>query len=151
IGATTAMFTVVNAVILRPLPFAEPRRLMQVAEKNDSQHLAIFGSSVLNYLSWKAQTQTFEELGAVGFGSFALSGRGDAEQFTGSRISPSVMRILGLKPILGRTFTDGEDTPGAQPVVLIGEGVWRRRFGADPAIVGQTLTLNGVPTAVIGI
>ena len=151
IGATTAMFTVVNAVILRPLPFADPARLMQVAEKNDSQHLPIFASSVLNYLSWREQTRTFDELGAVGFGSYALSGRGDTEQFTGSRISPSVMRILGLRPILGRAFADGEDKPGAEPVVMIGEGVWHRRFGADPAIVGQTFTLNGVPTTVIGI
>jgi len=151
IGATTAIFTVVNAVIVRPLPFAEPNRLVQIAEKNDALHLPIFGASVLNYVSWKEQITAFEEIGAIGFGSYALSGRGEAEQFTGSRISPSVMRVLGLRPLLGRSFADEEEKPGAAPVVMIGEGVWRRRFGADPSIVGQTLTLNGVPTTLIGV
>jgi putative ABC transport system permease protein len=151
IGATTAIFTVVNAVILRPLPFADPQRLMQVAEKNDTLHLPIFGASVLNYLSWKEQITTFDDLGAIGFGSYAMSGRGEAEQFTGSRISPSVMRILGLRALVGRAFGDGEEKPGAQAVAMIGEGVWRRRFGRDPSIVGKTLTLNGVPTTIVGI
>ncbi len=151
IGATTAMFTVVNAVMLRPLPFADPERLMQVAEKNDRLHLPVFGASVLNYLSWKEQTGTFAELGAIGFGSYAVSGRGDPEQYAGSRISPSVMRILGLAPVAGRAFVDGEDEPRARPVAMLGEGVWRRRFGGERSIVGQTLTLNGVPTTIVGI
>ena len=117
IGANTAIFSVVNAVILRPLPFDRPQRLVQVAEKNDAMHLPLFGASVLNYLSWKEQTQTLQ-LAAVGFGTFALSGDGEPEQFTGGRISPSLMPVLGLSPVAGRAFADEDDRPGAPRVVM---------------------------------
>src|SRR5207253_4192813 len=135
-------------VMLRPLPFVEPDRLMQVAEKNDKLNLPLFGASVLNYLSWKEQTQTFDQLAAIGFASFNLSGRGDPEQFTGAIISPSLMPVLGLRPVAGRAFQEDEDKPGALPVVMIGEGLWRRRFGGDRAIVGKSLTLNSVDCTV---
>jgi putative ABC transport system permease protein len=151
IGATTAIFSVVNAVLLQPLPFAEPRRLYQVAEKNDKLHLPVFAASVLNFLSWREQLERFDEIGAVGFGSYAMSGRGEPEQLAGFRISPSVMRILGLHPVRGRSFDNEEERPGAAPVAMIGEGLWRRRFGADPSIVGQTVTLNDLATTIVGI
>ena len=99
IGATTAIFSVVNAILLRPLPFAEPDRLMQVAEKNDTLNLPAFGASALNYLSWKEQTRTFDALGAIRFATFTLSGHGDPETYTGNAISPSLMPLLGLPPI----------------------------------------------------
>jgi len=150
IGANTAIFTVVNAVIIRPLPFARPDRLVQVAEKNDALHLPSFGASVLNYLSWKEQTRTLQ-LAAVGFGTFALSGAGEPEQFTGARITPSLMPVLGLSPVAGRAFADDEERPSAPHVAMLSEGVWRRRFGGDPSIVGRTLTLNGLPYTVVGI
>src|SRR5689334_21930208 len=89
IGANTAIFSIVNAVILRPLPFDHPKALVQVAEKNDALRIPNFGSSVLNYLSWKEQTATMD-LAAIGFATFAMSGTGDPEQFTGSRTSPSL-------------------------------------------------------------
>jgi len=150
IGANTAIFSVVNAVILRPLPFDRPQRLVQVAEKNDAMRLPLFGASVLNYLSWKEQTQTLQ-LAAIGFGTFALSGDGEPEQYTGGRISPSLMPVLGLSPVAGRAFVDEDERPGAPRVVLIGEALWKRRFGRDPAIVGRTLTLNGLDHTVVGI
>jgi hypothetical protein len=90
---------------------------MQLAEKNDTLHLPNFGVSVLNYLSWSEQTQTFERLGAMGFASFNMSGQGDPEQFTGSPISPSLMPLLGVTPVAGRAFLDGEDQPASAPVV----------------------------------
>jgi predicted permease len=151
IGATTAIFSVVNAELLQPLPFAEPSRLMQVAEKNDSLRLPAFGASALNYLSWKEQTKTFDQLGAVQFGTFTLSGAGDPETYTGFAITPSLVPLLGLRPPAGRTFVDGDDKPGAAPVALISEGLWTRRFGGDPAMVGRTATLNGVAYTVVGI
>jgi putative ABC transport system permease protein len=151
IGATTAIFSVVNAVLLQPLPFAEPRRLYQVAEKNDRLHVTVFAASVLNFLSWREQVERFDEIGAVGFGSYAMSGRGEADELAGFRISPSVMRILGLHAVRGRSFDNGEERRSAAPVAMIGEGLWRRRFGADASAVGQTVTLNGVPTTIIGI
>src|SRR5262249_23185433 len=151
IGANTAIFSFVYAVMLRPLPFAEPQRLVQVNEKNDKLNLPNFGASVLNYLSWSEQTQAFERLGAVGFSSFNLSGQGDPEQFTGNRISPSLMPLLGIHPVRGRAFHEDEDQPASMPVAMISEGLWRRRFGADPALVGKNLTLNGVDHTVVGI
>jgi predicted permease len=151
IAANTAIFSVVNAVMLRPLPFAEPNRLMQVAEKNDKLNLPNFGASVLNFLSWREQTQTFGELAAVGFSSFSLSGTGEPEQFVGNRVSPALMRVLGAVPVAGRGFTDDEEKPGAPAVAMIGEGLWKRRFGADPALVGRSVTLNGAPTTIVGV
>jgi hypothetical protein len=91
IGANTAIFGVVNAVMLRPLPFAEPGRLMRVAEKNEKLNLPFFGASVLNYLSWKEQTRSLE-LAALGFANFTLIGRGDPEQFQGATITPSLLQ-----------------------------------------------------------
>jgi putative ABC transport system permease protein len=151
IGATTAIFSVVNAVLLRPLPFADPDRLMQVAEKNDALHLPQFGASALNYLSWKEATRTFAQLGAIQFGTYTLSGSGDPENYTGNAITPSLMPLLGLAPVVGRGFADGDDRPGAAPVAMIGEALWRRRFGADPSIVGRTVTLNGSAWTVVGV
>src|SRR5215471_15410865 len=90
IGATTAIFSVVNTVLLRPLPFGEPDRLVTVNEKNDKLNLQNFGTSVLNYLSWREQAQSFEYLGAVGAGIFNLTGRGEPEQFAGATLTPSM-------------------------------------------------------------
>jgi putative ABC transport system permease protein len=151
VAANTAIFSVVSAVLLRPLPFADPSRLVQVAEKNDKLNLPTFGASVLNFVSWRDQTRTFEELAAVGFASFNLTGVGEPEQFVGNRISPSLLRVLGLVPVVGRGFTDDEEKPGAAAVAMIGERLWNRRFGRDPSIVGRSVTLNGSPTTVVGI
>jgi putative ABC transport system permease protein len=151
IGANTAVFSVVNAVMLRPLPFGEPARLVQVAEKNEKLNLPSFGASVLNYLSWKEQSQSFEQLGAIGAGIFNLTGRGEPEQFPGAAISPSLLPLLGIQPVAGRTFREGEDKPSAAPVVLIGEGLWKRRFGGNSSIVGKSVTLNGIDYTVAGI
>jgi len=151
IGATTAIFSVVNAVLLRPLPFADPARLMQVAEKNDSLRLPQFGASALNYLSWKEATHTFDALGAMSFGTYTLSGKGDPENYTGNAITPSLMPLLGLRPVVGRTFAEGDDKPGAAPVAMISEALWRRRFGGDRSVVGQPAMLNGLSYTLVGI
>ncbi|HTI36817.1 MAG TPA: ABC transporter permease [Vicinamibacterales bacterium] len=151
IGAATTIFSVVNAVLLRPLPFRDPARLVQIAEKNDALHLSAFGASALNYLAWKERQQSFARIGAVGFGTYTLTGRGDPETYTGNAITPSLLPLLGLQPIVGRAFADGEDKPGAAPVALISESLWRRRFGADPSIVGQPATLNGIAYTVVGV
>ena len=151
IGATTTIFSVVNAVLVRPLPFADPERLMQVAEKNDKLNLPAFGASALNYLSWKEQTHTFEDLGAIQFSTFTLLGHGDPETYTGNAITPSLMRLLGLSPVVGRAFVDGDDKPGAAPIAMISEPLWRRQFGGDPSIVGKPAVLNGIAHRIVGI
>ena len=151
IGGNTAIFSVVNAVLIRPLPFPSPDRLMQVAEKNDKLQLSSFGASVLNYLSWKEQQRVFEDLAAIGYASLALTGRGDPEQFQGNTISPSLMRVLGIQPVAGRNFREGEDSPGSEPVAIISEALWKRRFAADPAVIGAHIVLNGVSRAIVGV
>jgi hypothetical protein len=137
IVANTTIFSVVNSVLLKPLPFKDPETLVQVAEKNDKLKLPIFGSSVLNFVSWREQSQSFEELGGVGFSNYTLSGSGEPEQFSGNTISPAIVRVLGIPPLAGRAFTDEEEKPGASAVAMIGEGLWKRRFGGDPGLIGR--------------
>lgn len=151
IAANTAIFSVVNAVMLKPLPFAQPNRLVQIAEKNDKLGLPSFGASVLNFVSWREQTQTFQELAAIGFSNYTLTGAGEPEQLSGNRISPALTRVLGLSPLVGRSFSDDEEKPGSAPVAMIGEGLWKRRFGSDLSVIGRTVTLNGIQTTMVGI
>ncbi len=125
IGANTAIFSVVNAVLIRPLPFASPERLVQVAEKNDKLNISNFAASVLNYLSWKEQNRSFQSLAAIGGATYTLTGRGDPEQFNGATISPSpLLPILGIQPVLGRGFREGDDRPGAAPVAFDQSSFW---------------------------
>lgn len=152
IGANIAIFSIVNDVLVRPLPFHDPSTLVQVAEKNDKLHLPSFGSSVLNFLDWREQNRSFQQLGAISYANYTLTGSGgDPEQLSGNPITPSLTRVLGLAPLAGRDFNDAEEKPGAPPVVMLGEGLWKRRFGGDPAIIGRTITLDGQATTVVGI
>jgi len=151
VGGNTAIFSVVNAVLLRPLPFSNVNRLVQIAEKNDRLDLPNFGASVLNFVSWRRQSHTCDELAAIGFASFNLAGAGQPEQFPGNRISPSLLRVLGVAPVAGRVFTNAEELPGAAAVAMIGERLWATRFGRDPSLIGRTLTLNRAPVTIVGI
>jgi putative ABC transport system permease protein len=151
IAANTAVFSVVNAVLVRSLPFEEPARLMEVAERNERLNLPYFASSTLNYQSWKGMTRTFERMGAFGFATYTLLGGGEPEQVTGGPISPALVPLLGLRPLAGRAFREGEDTAGSPPVVLIGEALWKRRFGADRAAVGQPVTVDGRACTLVGV
>ena len=151
IGANTAIFSVVNAVLIRPLPFAQPERLVRIFEKNDKLNLQQFGNSVLNYLSWKEQQQSFDKMGLIGFATLSLTGNGEPEQFNATMISPSLMPMLGIQPLVGRGFREDEEKPGSPAVVLISEGLWKRRFGADPSLVGKNIVLNGADYTVVGV
>lgn len=137
IGANTVIFSVVNAVLIRPLPFASPGRVVQVAEKNDSLNISQFAASVLNYLSWKEKNHCFEGLGAIGAGTYTLTGRGDPEQINGATISASLLSMLGIQPVLGRGFREGDDRLGASGVALISEAFWRRRFAGEQIVKCQ--------------
>src|ERR1700751_2972368 len=103
IAANATIFTVVNAVLIRSLPYSQPERIVQVAEKNDKLNLPVFGASVLNFLSWREHQQSFEQLAGVGYATFTLSGNGEPEQLSGNRISPVLDQVLGTRPLLGRT------------------------------------------------
>jgi putative ABC transport system permease protein len=151
IAANTSIFSFVNAELLQPMPFKQPDRILRIAEKNDRLNLPSFGASALNFLSWREQQRSFEEIAAVGFNTYTLNGWGDAEQLYGNLISPALMPTLGLSPVAGRTFANDEEKPGAAPVAMISEGLWKRRFGGNRGILGQSISLNGQATTIVGI
>ncbi len=151
IGGNTAIFTVINAVLLRPLPYQNPERLVTLWESNPGQEMDRAAVSASNFVDWGIQSQTLEHIAAYRYWGFVLTGGGEPERITGARVSASLFPLLGVKPIRGRTFLPQEDRFGSSPVVLVREGLWQRRLGADPNIIGKSLTLNGTSYEVIGI
>jgi putative ABC transport system permease protein len=148
IGANTAIFSVVNTVLLRPLPYYDPQRLVWVAEVMPHGE-EIYG--VADYLHWREQSKAFDHLVAFTPGSIYLTGRGEPEQLDSIRATANLFPALGVTPQLGRAFTTEEDRPGAAPVVILSHAFWQRRFGGDQAIIGQSLTLDGISRQVIGV
>jgi predicted permease len=152
IGANAAIFSVVDAVLLRPLPYAEPSRLVRVYETMPSRGFSNGSASWANYLDWVQQLQGFSGLAAYTGQSKNLSGtEGGAERLEAVAATANLFDVLGVQPRLGRGFQAGEDVAGSAQVVVLREGLWQRRFGADPSILGQTLTLDGQPYTVIGV
>jgi putative ABC transport system permease protein len=151
IGANSAIFSVVNTVLLRPLPYKDPDRLVMVWEDATRHGYPRDTPAVANYLDWRTQNHVFEEMAAVADQSLNLTGVGDPERLEGSGANASLFTVLGVAPQIGRAFTAEEDQAGANRVVLLSNGLWARRFGADPAIVGKQITLNGQPHTVVGI
>ncbi len=150
IGANAAIFSVVNAVLLRPLPYKEPDRLMLIRETKLPQ-FPEFSVSPGNFLDWKAQNTVFERLVAMGGSSFNLIGSGDPERLRGTLVTDGFFATFGATPQLGRDFLPEEDQPGRNFVVMLSNGFWQRRFGGDPKIVNQAITLNGQSYTVIGV
>src|SRR6266540_986610 len=148
IGANTAIFSVVNAVLLNAVPYYEPQRLLWVTEAQDGRASSAHATT---YLFWQAQSKVFEHLVAYNRGSRELTGRGEPERLESLKVTANVFPALGLAPQLGRAFTAEDDRPEAAPVALLGHALWQRRFGGDPAIIGQSLTLGGQSWTVIGI
>ena len=149
IGANSAIFSVVNAALLRPLPYEESERLVFLNEK--SQLMDEMSIAYPNYLDWRAQTQTFETIGVYNGASYNLTGAGEAEQVNASQCSADLFKALRIKPLHGRLFTNEEDKPGGRPVVLLSYPLWQRRFGGQTSILNQAITLNGKSYDVIGI
>jgi putative ABC transport system permease protein len=151
IGATTAIFSVMNAVLLRPLPYPEAERLVYVGQQYRG---GLAGSGEPKFLFWREQSRSFEALACYsGYGGAGgnLSGGSEAEYVRGVRVSEDFFRALGVYPVLGRAFTREEDTPGGERVVILSDGLWRRSFGGDEALLGKTVTLNGRPATVVGV
>ena len=151
IGANSAIFTVVNAALLRPLPYREPERLVHLWETTPRQQFGEREASYPDYLDWKGNNQVFEDVAGYTRRSFTLTGRDTPERLEGAAVTDNFLQVLGVEPILGRSFRRGEDLQGAERLVLLSHGLWQRRFGSDPKIVGQTLALNGESYAVIGV
>jgi putative ABC transport system permease protein len=146
IGANTAIFSVVNAALLRPLPFADAGRLVFLWNRTPEGEPNPLGPGRM--LDFRAQTTSFEESAAVAHISYTLTGAGDAESIQGSSVASTFFDVLGVRPILGDTFHGGRADPSA---VVLGYGLWTRRFGADPSIVGRTITLNGRARSVAAV
>ena len=152
VGASTAIFSVVNAVMLRPLPFAEPDRLVRIWESNVERGWPTFAVSHPNFLDFRAQADNFESMAAINNAGFTMTSNGEAEIVLGLQVTATFLPTLKVAPVLGRNFLDEEDRPGGNTrVVLLGDGFWRRAFGADPAVVGRTITLNSQPYTIIGV
>ena len=149
IGTNTAIFSVVNAVLLKPVPFPDPDRL--VTFLNTSPQGQGGGASPAKFQHWRAQTDVVQDVTAFRNGIVNLTGSGFPEQLRSSQVSGDYFRLFGAPIIQGRSFTAEEDAPDGPRVALISEGLWTRRFGRDPAVVGQTIALSGDPHVVIGI
>ncbi len=151
IGATTAIFTVVNAVLLRPLPYPDAGRLVYVSQTYRGE---IIGTGEPKFLFWREQSQSFEALAcysSYGGAHGNLSAGDEAEYASGMRVSEDFFRALGVYPSLGRAFTRAEDTPGGERVAILSHGLWQRRFGGKKEILGQTVSFNDRPMTIIGI
>jgi predicted permease len=149
IGANTAIFSIVNAVLLRPFPYQEPDRLMVVQERFSAGGITV---SYPNFADWREQNTVFETISAVrGNENFNLTGAGEPERLQGRLVSAEFFSTLGIEPLIGRDFLAEEDRPGATPAVILSYGLWQRRFGADQSIIGKPLTLNNQSFTVTGI
>ncbi len=152
IGANTAIFSVVNAVLLRPLPYPDPDQLILLRER-----MPTFESNAVsypNYLDWRAMQRSFTDLALFRRDSMNLSSRDETtppERIVGGVMTWNMMRIVGLKPVIGRDFTEAEDAPGGPKVALISEGLWKRRFGKSPKALGQQLVVDAVPRMIVGV
>ena len=151
IGANTAIFSVVDAVLLRPLPYPEPDRLFTVYQTLPQDPAQNTGVSYPNYLDWTQQNQVFESIAAVRGNSLALSGQGEPTYIETGSVTASYFDVLRVKPLLGRTLQSSDDALDANAVVVMSESLWRARFAADPTMVGRTITLDQHPITVVGI
>ena len=151
IGANTAVFSVVNAVLLRPLPYDDPSRLVTIWEQSPQRDMYEMPVSLANFRDWVDQNSTFEQIAAYSFTERNLIGSGEPARLLGVRSSANLFQLVGGRTILGRTFQPDEDKEGAERVVIISNAVWRSRFGSDPDIIGRSLTLNNQSYSVVGV
>src|SRR5262245_1665906 len=149
IGVNSAIFSVVNAVLLRSLPFKEPDQLVQIWETISATGLGTTSAS--NVKDWREQNEVFTHIAAYQFSNFSLQAKDSPERVTGVNVSPNFFDLLGVAPRLGRAFQEGEDIAGRNRVVVLSDRLWQRNFRADPNIVGRQTLLNGESCTVIGV
>ncbi len=151
ISANTAMFSVADAFLFKPLALAEPDRLVMLLESQGSRPSGWASTAPANYADWKQQTKSFERLAASEWADINITGQGDPEGLLGSKVSADLFQTLGAKPLMGRVFIGDEDQAGRDQAAVLGYGLWQRRFAASPDIVGQTVHLDGKPYTVVGV
>ena len=152
IGANTAIFSLIYSVLLKPLPYPAAGRIFSVETLLPRQNaVSSLPMRVQDYLEWRQANTAFESLAALTPAQWNLTGDGEPERLGGALVSANFFTFLGASPVRGRGFSAGEETPGIQNVVVISDSLWRRRYGADPALIGKTILLNAVPRVVVGI
>jgi predicted permease len=149
VGANTAVFSVVHAVLFRPLPYPSPDRLVELFEQSPEN--AGFRASALNYLTWADRAKSFDALAAFQESAFTVSGDADAERVAGALVSASLFRVLGVAPIAGRALRADDERPGGPRVAIVARSFWQRRYGGDPLIVGKTISLDGERHEIVGV
>lgn len=149
IGACTAIFSVVNAVVLRPLPYPQPERLVMVWETDKSGAQSNMGYPT--FADWRSQNHSFEALSAMSYWSPTLSGVGDPQALSGASVTADFLRVLGIKPMLGRDFTSEDDQPNAPRVAIISSELWQKTFNRDRLVLGKPVLLNGLARTIVGV
>jgi putative ABC transport system permease protein len=150
IGANTAIFSTLDSVVLRALPYHDPDRVVMVFEDSSSIGYPHNTPAPANYFDWRAQNHVFTDMAAVRYRGMSITGDGNAEQLKGQAVTPNFFSVLGVSPLVGRTMTEDEDSSGAQ-VVVISYGLWQRRFSGDPSRLNQPVLLNGARYTIIGV
>jgi putative ABC transport system permease protein len=151
LGANTAVFSMLNAVLLRGLPYQEPERIMMIWNQFLADNQPELELSTPEFLDLREQTRSFTEIAATRPGLFSLTGDGDPDLLVGVRVSANLFHLLGVKAAAGRTFLPDEDQPGHDDVVILSHGLFERRYGSDPSVVGRKITINGKPFTVVGV
>src|SRR5262245_10656015 len=154
IGANTTMFSVINGLLLRPMPFKDPERLVHLDEKAQKAGFETLGLSFPDFSDWRSRSGSFERMALYEDGSFTLSSGNTnerAERVGGAIVTASLFPLLGVETVQGRHFLEEEDKPGAAPAAIIGYGLWRRRFGGDPGVIGRSARIDGESVTVVGV
>ena len=151
IGANTAIFSVVNAVLLRPLPYADDERLVTIWGKLPAAGVKRLYVSIPEFVDYRERTRSFTQVGVYAGTEFTLTGRGEAERLNGAQVSANLLPLLGVNPVLGRHFLTEEHEPDHSRVVILSHASWQRRFGGDPQLIGQGITLDGANHMVVGV
>ena len=151
IGANTALFSVVDAVLLRPLDFPEPERIMRLEEAPPPPAESFRAASPADYFDWRVQSHSFAALAAYRGGSLTLTGGQEPEALTAATVMGDFFSVLAIQPVLGRAFAPGEEEPGHDDVVILSQSLWQSRFGSDPQILGRQLVLDGRRHTVVGV
>jgi len=151
IGANTAIFSLVNSILLRPLPFYEPDRVVRLLQTSPKLGLATWGVSQADFAAYRDQNRSFESVALYNSGAVNLTGDGEPERLPVTNVTAGFFKVFGVSPLLGRTFVDGEDVQGRNSICVISHSFWQRRFGGDPNVVGRVLNLNNTPTQIVGV
>jgi putative ABC transport system permease protein len=151
IGANTAIFSLVNSILLRPLPFREPDRIVRLIQASPKLGLTTWGVSQADFAAYREQNRSFESIALYTNSAINLTGAGEPERLPTSNVTADFFKVFGVNPLLGRTFAEGEDAAGKNTVCVISHAFWQRRFGGDPNIVGRMLNLSNNPTQIVGV